>query len=272
MNRAPFHVRRCLVSLTAAAAVAGIPGCIGGEAKTPPKAPKKPPVKSAGDFRLDEAEIAIALPPVRPSRFYVQFADAFILWHFDQQWKKIAPPFSFLMKGKKEKVDTDLGKVIGHTISVRRGQPKPWDVIGWGKHGALYHDDDIGCQVYQDKRGKARLILLLDRIYGCSGMILSSISSHPGEIVKQDLTTVRTGTGIGLGDSRQKIERLHGKPSVVYPFRDSQVMWYLGKPEAVAGIEQLDQNNHRGHAAAYLLKQNEVVEILVQFWSDETAA
>lgn len=272
MNRAPF-IARLIGSVAAAAVAGGVLGCTGSQAKTPPKAaPKKPPSKTAADFRLDEEEIPLDIAIVRPSRFYVQFADAFILWHFDQQWKKISPPYSFLMKGKKAKVDTDFGKIAGHTITVRRGQPKPWDVIGWGKHGALYHDDEVGCQVYQDKPGRARLILLLDRTYGCSGMILSSISSHPGEIVKQNLTTVRTGTGIGLGDSRQKIERLHGKPSVVYPFRDSQVLWYLSRPESVTGIDQLDQDNHRGFAAAYLLKQNQVVEILVQFWSDETAA
>ncbi len=252
-------------------------GVTSGCGKTQAKAPEKKPAgkkaeKPVGEFRLDEAEVPLDIAIVRPSRFYVQFADAFILWHFDQRWKKISPPVEFLIKGNKNRVDTEFTKVKGHTVGVQRTGDKPWDLIGWGLHGALYHNDDVGCQVYTDPKGRARLIMLLSRTYGCDTMILSSVSSHPGEELKQNLAQVRTGSGIGLGDSRQKIERTLGKPSVVYPFRDSQVLWYLGKPEAIAGIEQLDQENHQGYASAYLLKQNEVVEILLHFWSDETAA
>lgn len=259
--------------LSVLCALGGASGCGKTQAKGPEKKPAgKAAEKPKGEFRLDEAEVPLDLAIVRPSRFYVQFADAFILWHFDQRWKKISPPVDFLIKGTKSRVDTEFAKVKGHTVGVKRGGDKPWDLIGWGRHGALYHNDDIGCQVYTDPKGRARLIMLLSRTYGCDTMILSSVSSHPGEELKQNLAQVRTGSGIGLGDTRRKIERTLGKPSIVYPFRDSQVLWYLGKPEAITGIEQLDQENHQGYASAYLLKQNEVVEILLHFWSDETAA
>ena len=90
--------------------------------------------------------------------------------------------------------------------------------------------------------------------------------------MKHGLSGVTATSGIGLGDKRQKIERLLGVPSQTRRFRDAEMLWYLGKPEHVTTADPLDQNNYRGYAAAYVLKVGEVVEIFLHAWSNEAGA
>lgn len=250
-------------------------GCLPGPGGRRPTAhPDRPPVKPSDKetdkaFRIDVGTLPVDVRPINPTRYYAEFGDLFLLGHCNDQWQAMSPTVDFLRQGAKTRVDTDLGKIGGKSISVRRGSKRPWDIIGDGVDGRLYEFDDLGCEFYRDPKGEARLALLLNRLYDCDTMVLSLLSSHPAREIPHSFRSVRTTSGLGLDSTRGEIVRALGPPSKELTYQNARVLWYLTRPEEVARSSDLDRTNHRGYANAFALRHDRVVEIMLHAWTTE---
>lgn len=88
-----------------------------------------------------------------------------------------------------------------------------------------------------------------------------------GYPVDLDLASVRTQSGIGLGDTQGRVSRLAGDPSLKDRYRGYEIWWYLGKPEQE--VTSTGRPYLTGHAAAYVFDDSRLVEIWLHAWDTE---
>jgi hypothetical protein len=104
-------------------------------------------------------------------------------------------------------------------------------------------------------------------------MILSSLSEHPAGLVAKDLTALRTESGVGLGDSRDRLIQLLNEPSFASEFAEYDILYYLGNPfrfELRSG-PRAGEVDLVGWSAVYALRESRVVEIMLHSWSTESS-
>ena len=162
--------------------------------------------------------------------------------------------------GKKPSVDEDLGESTGVSLCQLALDPSGRDRRGWPealgrRYGGMFYE------FYRDGRG-TRFIAWGTVHSWC--IVLSAESKHPAALVPDDLTGLHTDSGIGLGDSCDRVLQLLGEPSWREAFQGYDILWYLEKPECHdtedGGLEVT------GDAAAYALKEGKVVEIWLHHW------
>jgi len=205
-------------------------------------------------------------------------------------WERTRIPTNLLATGTKPDVDTDLGlgpftapiphvittpdydpdTDVGGKLSMRDGPPNPWDVLGEGLYVIGYLEWPQGAQFYRDEKG-TRLIALEGSHFGCDTMVLSVVSRHPARLIAEDLTALHTESGVGLGDSRDRLIDLLGEPSCTSDFGEYEILCYLGKPDrfeirngvCAAEVDLV------GWSALYAVRESGVVEIMLHSWSTE---
>jgi len=137
---------------------------------------------------------------------------------------------------------------------------------GLEKGVAVDHEAESAMDlVYQDKHG----VRLIQRDVFCySALILSTTCRHAGKLVRRDLRSLRTESGVGLGDTEKRVLRRLGPPSRRDRFEGYEILWYIGRPRHVVR-EKGEWKYDEGHNAVYALKKGKVVEIWLEAWDTQ---
>jgi hypothetical protein len=175
------------------------------------------------------------------------------------RWGTPEPPIGFLLSGEKKSVDTRLGD----SIYVTKDKGNVWDVLGEGLLMPEYLGNalGLGANFYRD-RHRIRLIALWGSHFGSDTVILSAESRHEALLVDEDLGALRTESGIGLGDSGDRLADVLGNPSARDDSAEYEIHWYLGE------VQEEDVGRY-ACASAYALKEDRVVEIWLHVWSPD---
>ena len=175
-------------------------------------------------------------------------------------WGWPRPDKSFLLTGEKEIVDTELGEwTFGQGGRGLLGLPK-------GLEAPCF-----GCIEWRYRDATGTRLLAEDGI-SIDTLILTEHSSYDAQLIPVDVGAVASTSGVALGDSRERVEKLLGTPSQVSEFGRYDILWYLGRPEHHAVLSPPDFPSRpydEGVAAAYALEQNKVVELWIHAWTTE---
>lgn len=212
--------------------------------------------------------------------------DSVLLSSMVREWGHPRIPTDLLATGTKTDVDTDLGLALSEVpapyvitdpdfdtdreseLSLRDGTPHPWEVLGRGLYVIHYPGSPAGAHFYCDE-SETRLIALEGPHFGCDTMILSTVSRHPARLLVEDLTALRTESGVGLGNSRDRLIQLLGEPSCTSEIGEYEILYYLGKPfrfEIRSGV-RAGEVDLVGWSAIYAVRESRVVEIMLHSWS-----
>jgi hypothetical protein len=183
--------------------------------------------------------------------------DYSVVWAFiDTTWRTSLQHQDALFSGAKTRVDSRIGpwtfpassylSGLGEAVVVRH--------LGGSEH------------IYQDGHG---VRLILEEHTFPDVLILSAACKHAGKRVRHDLRSLRTESGVGLGESEKRVLRLLGSPSRQYRFGEYQILWYLGKRQHVV-VDKGARQHDEGNAAAYVFRRGIVIEIWLHHWSNET--
>ncbi len=138
-------------------------------------------------------------------------------------------------------------------------RPDAGNNIGEGYVAYKADGDVYGAHFYRDRTG-SRLVLFDGPYGGIDEAILSRISRHPAKLVKRNLSDLRTGPGVGLGDTERQVLDNMGSPSESDHYHGYHILWYLSEPED-------DRGHKAGDAKAIALSRGHVVEIWLESWS-----
>lgn len=178
--------------------------------------------------------------------------------YMEQVWESSIPPLYFLIRGRKASVD----KQLGEAMTTEFMDAGPVELFGEGLKDGDNH-------WYRDANG----IRLMAHVPSLSDtIILSAESTHAAHLVDANFAGLRTESGIGLGDSEERVVKAAGDSSFEEQFGDYKILWYLKRPDVSSDPPDMEDGGIyvRGNAAAYALKHNRVVEIWLHIWSSET--
>jgi hypothetical protein len=211
-------------------------------------------------------------------RLFSSYEDAVMLAYMNHRWHRqddltVGPgtlgfwpdiPDTFFLKGTKQAVSDEFRPLIvkGKTSS------DVTDEIGEGQRAYQSAPEDSCASVYRDKTG-VRLFLNYEPMFhgGFGAVLLSNVSRHPAKRIRQNLARLRTGEGLRLGDTQTRVERRLGSPSERDRFGGYDIVFYLEKPQKIAGSSQV--NARQGNAQAFMYRAHKVVEIWMVIWTTE---
>lgn len=205
--------------------------------------------------RAGEAHLAAAEAPARERREARVFptpcsvVSAFV----SAAWGKGPLHQDRVFSGDTPRVDTHVGPV-----TFASDVPLPW--LGTGVAVSYAQALDY---LYRDRKG---VRLILEEHIFPDVVILSSQCKRQAKRIYRDLGSLRTESGVGLGDPEARLLRHLGRPSRRSAFRGYTILWYLQKPKHIG---PKGDGYDEGHAAAYALKGGRVVEIWLHEWSNE---
>ena len=169
------------------------------------------------------------------------------------------PPVAFFLTGTRPDVDQRLGK---WTFQVGNDELPG---LGPGVTVSVFPVSDI---LYKDARG---IRLVAAQGVWLDTLILSATNRHDAKLVHRDFSSLRTESGIGLGDSQARLLTVLGSPSVRCRFEGYEILWYLQKPRHYTLDTLGNREFSTGHAAAYAFKKERIVEIWLHEWTTEPA-
>ncbi len=173
-------------------------------------------------------------------------------------WGWRSPDEDFLLTGAKPNVDTKLGQ----WTFAEGGKA----LAGVGKGLQLWCGGGGAEHRYRDASGTR---LLAEEGVEIDTLILTQRSPYDAQLVKRDLSSVATESGIQLGDSRERVVAVLGDASRISRFPPYEILWYLGKPTHEHPGYPDHPDYDWDHAAAYAFEKGRVVEIWLHFWSTE---
>ncbi|MBE9566132.1 MAG: hypothetical protein IMF16_05235 [Proteobacteria bacterium] len=226
--------------------------------------PDEPPrVPLSAEESTASPSARVDAPGPQPLVSITPTGDSVLLAFMYDKWGVSNPPVAFLSSGEKLSVDTDLGT----RLSFRESTPHAWHVLGDGLYVRDYLDRP-GAEFYRDQTD-VRLIALVGPYLGCDTMIVSAESRHVAQLLQEHLVSLRTTSGVGLGDSAHCVLELLGRPSHRNRFGAYDILWYLQQPKRwpIHVGSRKGQVDLTGRATAYALKDDEVVEIWLHTWS-----
>jgi len=179
-----------------------------------------------------------------------------------QKWGSPCPSKQFLFAGKKPVVDKNLGKWAFQGVA--GPPPHVLEDLGQGMEGHCFGGKE---HLYRDAQG---IRLIVEEYISVDTLILTARHKAPAKLVDQDLGSIRTASGLGLGDSEARVLEVLAKPSQRDTFGGYEILWYLEKPQHVVhSLPGEDYEYDEGHAAAYALENRELVEIWLHLWTTE---
>jgi hypothetical protein len=177
------------------------------------------------------------------------------------EWESFpSPPVEFFLTGTRPAVDQRLG-----TWTFQVGNDDGLPDLGQGVVVSVFPVMDA---LYKDARG---IRLVAAQGTWLDTLILSAQNTHDARLVDRDLSSLRTESGIGLGDSQARVLDVLGSPSCRYRFGEYEILWYLQKPRQYTVAHLGNREFSDGHVAAYALANDRVVEIWLHEWTTEPA-